>query len=262
MYFFRIISFIKYFFNAKNEHSIQAPFLFKLYTNVIKKKSLIENFKEIEQIRKEYLSNDKILTINDLGAFKGTGNPKYLPIKMIVSKSVSNFKKSSLQFRLIQEFKPKTIIELGTSLGVNTLYMSLASQKDASIYTLEGSRELVNSASTLFNKLKMNRINIIEGDFDSTFEPLLFSLNTTVDYLYIDGNHRYEPTLRYFNSAVNFINQNTVFVLDDIHWSKEMEAAWNDIILHQSVTVSVDLFDVGIIFFSKSLSKQNFVLRY
>ena len=69
-------------------------------------------------------------------------------------------------------------------------------------------------------------------------------------------------TLEYFNLCLKKIHNETVFVFDDIHWSEEMEEAWNEIKNHSKVRVSVDLFRMGLIFFRKELSYENYVIKF
>ncbi|MFZ9719521.1 MAG: class I SAM-dependent methyltransferase, partial [Chitinophagaceae bacterium] len=84
-----------------------------------------------------------------------------------------------------------------------------------------------------------------------------------LDFVFIDGNHAYAPTLRYFNAMLPFVHSGTVMILDDIHWSAEMEKAWQAISNHSAVTLSIDLFFVGILFFrEEQLHKQHFRIHF
>jgi predicted O-methyltransferase YrrM len=84
-----------------------------------------------------------------------------------------------------------------------------------------------------------------------------------VDLLFVDGNHRKEATLEYFNIFLEKATPQSIFIFDDIHWSKEMEEAWKLIQQHNSVTLTIDLFFLGMVFFSKDFKvKQHFPIRF
>ncbi|HFC01093.1 MAG TPA: class I SAM-dependent methyltransferase, partial [Phaeodactylibacter sp.] len=162
-------------------------------------------------------------------------------------------------FRLVNFYKPKTMLELGTSLGISTLYQASASL-NANFITLEGDPEIAKLARFHFEKFKIKNITLVEGQFDHTLLPALQRLKS-LDYIFIDGNHRMQPTLSYFEEALKFAHNESVFVFDDIHWSEEMEAAWEKIKAHPQVRISIDLFHMGIVFFRKEKrEKEHFVL--
>jgi predicted O-methyltransferase YrrM len=129
------------------------------------------------------------------------------------------------------------------------------------VNTLEGCPETAKMAQKVFDSQKLRNIQITVGNFDDTFEKVLKNLSS-LDFVFIDGNHQYEPTVRYFKQCLSYINENTVIIFDDVHWSEGMEKAWNEIKLHPEVSVSIDLFFVGMVFFKKAQVKEDFVLKY
>lgn len=253
----KIFSFLKYYLIAKNEHAIHAPFLYNLYCYL--KNDCLVDFNHIETIRNQLLSNDTIIDLDEIGKGSKVLHTKKRKISSIAKTSLSTQKYSILHHKLIQYFKPKTIVELGTSFGINTLYLANANP-DAVVYTFEGSKKIAEIAKNNF--IARKNITLIEGDFDVTLEKTLNHFAEKVDYVFIDGNHALEPTLHYFELILHFSNENTIFIFDDIHWSDEMEMAWKQIKMHTNVTLSVDLLYLGIVFVSKKLSKQHFVLKY
>lgn len=167
---------------------------------------------------------------------------------------------SRLLARLISRFQAQTIVELGTSLGLNALYMALANPA-AQLYTLEGSKRIASLAGKHFKTLGAQNIRIIEGNIDQTLEAVLANL-TKIDLLYMDANHRYEPTMRYFEQALPKLHQNSLVVLDDIHWSAGMNRAWQAIKTKPEVSLSLDLFEAGILFFNPDLPKADYMLKF
>ena len=139
------------------------------------------------------------------------------------------------------------MLEMGTSLGISTMYQASASL-NAKFISLEGDPKIANLAKYHLEEMKIKNVKVIEGQFDETMIGALNDLKK-LDYVFIDGNHRLEPTLKYFDNCLNFAHNETVFVFDDIHWSEEMETAWAKIKDHPRVTISIDLFHMGIVFY-------------
>ena len=131
----------------------------------------------------------------------------------------------------------------------------------AHIHTLEGSSQIANLAQTHFNQLEAHNIHLTRGNIDQTLEKVLTGL-PKVDLLYMDANHRYEPTLRYFEQSISKLHPKSLVVLDDIHWSAEMNRAWREIMTKKEVSLSLDLFEAGILFFDPALPKEHYILKY
>jgi predicted O-methyltransferase YrrM len=84
-----------------------------------------------------------------------------------------------------------------------------------------------------------------------------------LDLAFIDGNHRKQPTLQYFESLLMRSGKSTILIFDDVHWSAEMEAAWSEIMEHPAVTCTIDLFFIGLVFLNNDLKvKQHFAVRF
>lgn len=251
-----ILKYIRYYFVAQNENDIHSPFVFDLFTNIIKDTNPFYIYEEIEAIRSELLQSSKEIIVRDYG----TGSSHKRKIKNIAKHSVKSPKHAQLLFRLINHFQPETLLEFGTSLGISALYQA-AVNKNSKLITLEGCPQTAEIARQNFRKLNMNNIELVTGDFDDMLPEILKQINK-LDYVFFDGNHRKEPTISYFKQCLPFINNNTFFVFDDIHWSDDMERAWETIKEHPQVTGTLDLFFMGLVFFRKDLEKQHFVIWF
>jgi predicted O-methyltransferase YrrM len=256
-----IISFLKFLLKSKNEHSIHSPFVFDLYTRIIKNDTKESIFEDIEKLRKLQLVSKEVIEIQDFGAGSKISNNKYRPIKEIAKNAEKPAKFGRLLYRLISNFKPKTSIDLGTSLGITTLYQAKALESDSTIYTFEGCPETAKQAQNIFNAQNQQNIKLIIGNIDETLPELLQKIES-VDFVFFDANHRYEPTLRYFNICYSKANSKTLFIFDDIYWSKEMKQAWAEIKADKRVMLTIDLFFVGLVFFRTNQPKQDFILRF
>ena len=215
---------------------------------------------EIDDVRNELLKNSNKITVTDLGAGSKVFKSDKRKISDIVKYSAISKKYGELLFRLAVFQKPEMILEIGTSLGFGTMYLAKPNSK-AEIYTLEGCPATSEIAGKNLRKLQIENVKQIVGNFDNKLNAVLNNIET-LDFVYFDGNHKKSATLNYFNQCLPKIKNNTIFVFDDIHWSDDMEEAWNTIKSNPKVTLTVDLFFKGLVFFRKELSKQNFIVKF
>ena len=255
--------YIHYFLTATNGkgHGVHSPFVFDFIKNVLNDKKEFDCYHSIEKLRKELSEDRRIIEVEDLGAGSLAVPNRQKRISDITRSFVKPKKFAQLLFRIVQYYKPRCIIELGTSLGVTSAYLACANNT-AEVFTLEGSKNTATVAQDNFQKLGLNNIKLVQGNFDDTLPGLLSQIEK-VDLAFIDGNHRKVPTLRYFHKFLQSSNHHSIFIFDDIHWSAEMEEAWTEIRQHPSVTLTIDLFFIGLVFFKKDFkAKQHFTIRF
>lgn len=254
-----LFSYLKYILTSKTAHGIHSPFVFELYNEVINKKNRYYAFDKIEQLRQKLLISQKEIEVKDLG----TGKSGKRTIREIAERSAKNSKYGELLFRIGNYFKPDSVLELGTSLGIGTSYLASANLK-TKVLTIEGCPSIASEAEKNFGLLELKNIEIIVGDFNSVLPVVLSGIRHPASgtLVFFDGNHRKEPTLKYFNQCLELATNDSVFVFDDIHWSNEMEEAWKEIKQHPKVSVTMDLFFLGLVFFRKEQVKEHFVIRY
>lgn len=245
-------------------HGIHSPFVFEFITQVLNDERNFYCYKTIEKIREKLLIDETKLQIEDFGAGSHVLKTNQRVVKDIAKSSLKPKKYAQLLFRIMNQYYSNfniNIIELGTSFGVTSSYMASANQK-AKMYTFEGSKEIANIASKTFHQLEIKNIEIVQGNFQETLEKKLNEIST-VDVAFLDANHQKEATLHYFNLCLNKSNEETVLIFDDIHWSKGMEEAWQEIKAHPSVTLTIDLFFIGLVYFRKENKvKQHFNIRF
>jgi predicted O-methyltransferase YrrM len=258
----RFFEYLKFRFSAGNAHGLHSPFVFELYTRtILAEDDTFYCFEAIEHIRDLMLFSDKTLIVKDLGAGSKADNHPERKVSDIARHAQQPPRLAQLLFRLVNEFNPFTIFDLGTSLGITTLYLAAVDSR-AKVYTFEGSPEIAGLAQQNFNYLNANNIQLIEGNLDETLLPQTEKVSQ-IDFAFFDANHRYEPTLRYFDICLQKATPDSVFIFDDIYWSKSMQQAWQIIQNHPQVTLSIDLFYLGIIFFRKdNLEKEHFKLKF
>ena len=255
-----ITRYLKYIFTAKSKYSAQSPFLYEFITNVLNNNYHDANCKRIEQLRKKLCKSDQNIKITDFGAGSHINGSKNRKVKDVAKNSAKNSKFGKLLYRIIQYYKPKNIIELGTSLGISTLYLAKA-RENTKVYTFEGCLETAKIAENNFSKMQAKNIKLTLGEFQNTLQKKLEEI-CSIDLAFIDGNHQEHPTIFYFEECLKYSNNNTILIFDDIYWSKGMKNAWNHIKSHQKVTLTVDLFYIGLVFIKSELSKENYVIRF
>ena len=240
---------------------MHSPFVFRFIKNVLNKSTLPDaDLLEIESFRQSLLKDKSMVVVEDLGAGSRSTASKQRTISSIAASVVKPPKLSAVLFRLAKYYNPQVIVELGTSLGITTACFSRAVPQ-SDIFTVEGSASIANAAQINFKTLGCNNINSLQGNFDDVL-PSLLSTIKIVDLAYIDGNHRYEPTMRYFQWFLEKTNEHSILVFDDIHWSREMETAWEEIKMHPEVKYTIDVFFLGFVFFRKEFKiKQHFTVR-
>ena len=199
-------------------------------------------------------------------------NLRYIFAKKSIKNIAKNAEKSpkfgQLFFRLIQFFEFKSIFDLGTSLGITTAYLAFANTgltngltRNVEVKTFEGCPETAKIATENFEKLGIKNVEIIIGNLDETLAKKVAETEK-IDFVFFDANHRFEPTIKYFEICLTKAHEESLFVFDDIYWSAEMAAAWQEIKNHPKVSVTIDLFFVGLVFFRKKQPKQHFVLKF
>lgn len=259
---FSAIAYMRYLVNSGSRHSVHSPFVYTLVDKVFKDRSENKAFDVISKVRFKLLHKTQVIEITDFGA--GANQEDYSHrferVSTLARNSSVSSKYGRLLFRLVEYFRPQTIIELGTSLGISTLYLAMANPV-AKVYTIDGCSTRSEQATTSFNALKLSNIEQSIGRFDLVL-PDVVKQAGKVDFAFVDGNHTYVATMANFEILLSIAHNDTVFVFDDIHWSAEMQKAWIKIADHERVTVSIDLFRFGIVFLKKELSKQKFVIRF
>jgi predicted O-methyltransferase YrrM len=257
----KAFAYLSYLVRAESKHGVHSPFVFDLFTMVISNKEDYYSYGVVEDLRAELLADNSELSVTDLGAGSAVFKSNKRRISDIARHSLMPAKYGQLLFRLVNFFQPEIILELGSSLGVTTLYLALAN-KGASIVSIEGSDEIRARAKQNIEELNAGNVQLVQGDFAAVLNEVLPKLNR-LDFVLFDGNHRKFPTLAYFEKCLEFAHTDSVFVFDDIHWSDEMLEAWEIIKMHERVTLSIDLFFMGIVFFRvEQKEKEHFVLRF
>jgi len=256
---YQIKSFIQFLLKSTSKHGIHSPFIYQFTENCLERKLNLENtdFKLYKSYKFVLLKNDNILQITDFGSGSKYFKNNRRKICDIAKYAGISSVKAKLLIKIIDYFKPKSILELGTSLGISTLV--LCNHNKVKVATIEGCNNTLSTAKKQLGLLGLNSITYYNNQFENILPKI--TSNQKFDLIYFDGNHKKNATIKYFKQCLNCINNKTLFIFDDINLSKEMQDCWQEIIKHKLVTVSIDTFYYGILFFRTEQSKQHFLIR-
>lgn len=256
---FQIKAYFQFLWHSKNEHAVHSPFVFSLITKCLYDKKSKPEYVPLKAYRESLLKNNNTIVVTDFGAGSKVFKSNTRVISKIAQTAGISSRRAELLFRLVHYFQPETVLEIGTSLGLASAALSLGNGK-AKITTLEGCPATAKEAQKQFQKFNFKNIDSVVTEFSGYLKSTQ-SLTTNYQFIYFDGNHSKEATLAYFDYLLPTITNETVWIFDDIHWSAEMEAAWEIIKDHPKVTVTIDTFQWGLVFFRYEQEKEHFVIR-
>lgn len=252
-------SLLSFYFRAKSQAQLKQPFLKTFANEVVDDDRYYYAFNALQSFKASLLQKEEVIEVLDLGAGSRKNNSNRRKIKEIAKTSVSPDWQCQQLYYMIRHFSPNTILEMGTSLGISSLYMQAAAPK-AQLLTLEGSPAIAQRAIQHFQSFQANNIQLLEGEFGQTLPKAVQQLGQ-LDFAFLDGNHQKAPTLAYFEACLPYVHEDSVLVFDDIYWSKEMKAAWEELKARPEVSFSIDLFWAGLLFFKPlELGKKDWKL--
>ncbi|TNJ45785.1 class I SAM-dependent methyltransferase [Tamlana fucoidanivorans] len=254
---YQVKQYLKFLIASTNQHGVHSPFVFNLVTQCFYDKKSYTNYHLIEQYKNTLRNNKSTIKITDLGAGSQRMNQHERLICDMAKHAGTPLKRAKLLYRLVQYLQPKEILELGSSLGIATHAMALGNPK-AKITSIEGCPNTATFARLQLGNLNNSSVEIINQDF---YKAITKRSQNQYNLIFFDGNHQKEATLNYFKTLLPTVNNDTVFIFDDIHWSKEMTQAWDIIKKHPKVTVTIDTFFWGFVFFRKEQAKEHFTIR-
>jgi predicted O-methyltransferase YrrM len=252
---YQLKEYVRHFWVAKrNGHGVHSPFVYALCENVFYSQERFYDFDNLHKVRLKLLNDATLLEAENFGAGSRTFSSSRRKVSDIAARGISTPQQSELLYRLGNYIGVTTSIELGTSIGLNALY--LGSQNPmGKVFSIEGSSAFSDYAKTLARKERITNIQFLNGDFNDLLSDTIKRANGTT-LVYIDGDHTYEATINYFEMLLPLAKDQNVFVFDDIYWSDEMTKAWKEISAHPAVRLSIDTFYSGYLFFQKDMREK------
>jgi len=244
---------------AKTRHGLHSPFVYRLADKIIYDFNAKPVYNEIESLRKQLLNDNRMITVTDPGVRSSNNTDRKKKISDIAKNALKPPRLAQLLYRLTNDLQPDSIIELGTCLGITTLYLQKAAPK-AKVYTLESCAETAAAARDVFAKAHTEGVELITGNFDDTFPGVIGNLDK-LDLVYIDGDRQKEAAFKYFEWCLPKVHEGTLLIFDDIYRTEGMKEAWGMIKAHPRVTVTIDLFWIGLVYFKKGQAKEDFLIK-
>ncbi len=252
---YQITAYIKFLFSSTNQHGVHSPFIYNFVTKCLYDKTNYDDYSELKNYSHALLTNNNSIEITDFGSGSRVFKTNKRPIKQIAKISGTPLKRAKLFYRLSNYFQPKTTLEIGTSLGIATQALASGNPEN-NITSIEGCPNIAEQANRHLSKFK--NVNLLTGEFKNVIPTLN---EEKFDFIFFDGHHSKQATIEYFEMLLPKAHNDSIFVFDDIYWSKEMTEAWEYIKTHKSVTVTVDCFYLGFVFFRKEQVKEHFKIR-
>lgn len=256
---FQIKSYLKFLWHSKNEHAVHSPFVFHLITKCFYDKKPKPEYEVLKNYRKSLLENKNTIEVTDFGTGSKVFKSNTRQINKIAKTAGISPKRAELLFRITNYFQPTTILEIGTSLGLATSALALGNPK-TKIITLEGCPNTMAMAKNQLQLYNIKNVECITTEFNDYLQICNLQ-SATCNLIYFDGNHSKKATLEYFELLLPTITNDSVWIFDDIHWSPQMEEAWEIIKIHPKVNVTIDTFQWGLVFFRREQPKEHFVIR-
>lgn len=261
-------NYFSYVFRSLNGkgHGIHSPFVFDFVQNVLNDHREFYSFEKIEQLRKKLLRDGRLVQIRDFGAGSLVMPERQRPVKEIAKYSAVSPRFGKLLFRIAHYYRAGKMIELGTSLGISSAYLA-SSSENCRLWTIEGDPGIAEIAASNFKDFALTNIELVCGSFDEklpeTIDQLTENGKIGIELAFIDGNHRKDAVLKYFDHLMHNMSDSSVIILDDIHWSQGMKEAWMTIKKDERVLLTIDLFYFGLVFIRKEfIHKQDFVIYF
>lgn len=258
-----IQSYFKFLRKSTNEHGVHSPFVFNLVTKCFYDKTKYREYSILKNYRNSLLKNHNIIEVTDFGAGSKVFQSNKREISKIARTAGITVKRAELLFRIVKYFKPDSVLEIGTSLGLATSAIALGNES-AKIISLEGCPKTSKTAKLQFQEFGLKNIEPVVTEFDAFLniqQPTTDNRQPTYQLIYFDGNHQKQATLQYFDLLLPTATNDSVWIFDDIHWSLDMQQAWEIIKKNPKVTVTIDTFQWGLVFFRKEQQKEHFVIR-
>ncbi len=253
-------AYLKFLLKSQNQHGLHSPFVYALVTECFYDKSLYPTYKTLKSYRKALLNNDKIISVTDFGAGSRVFKSERRKVSAIAKHMGLPLKRAKFLFRLSVYLKCENVLELGTSLGMGTSALAL-SQHNKKVTTVEGCAHTSAVAGEYFKEFGLENICREIGEFSEIIDQIWKRDAPEYDLIYFDGHHTQKAILEYFEKLLPTAHNDSIFVFDDIHWSRDMEEAWEIIKRNPEVRVTVDTFNLGLVFFRREQAKQHFSIR-
>lgn len=254
---FSALKYLENQFFGKSANQIHSPFVFDFFNEVLRFPYSYYCFETIENERQALFQISHRIQYQNLGSGR---NSISIKISDLAVSSLMSPIEAQILFRLARWLKAKNIMELGGSLGITTAYLAMAN--GSKVYSFEGIPEIAEIAKKTWKNLKIKTIEQVPGKIEDSLPQFLINFDSKIDLAIIDANHQFQATINNFEQVLPHLSNSSCLVFHDIYWSREMANAWEQINKRPEVSLSIDIYKMGIVFFRKESTKQHFTIRW
>lgn len=258
----RILEYIRHLFHRRHRrgHGIHSPYVFEFVNKVLFNGAKYVVADGLTAKHRELKSDLRKIPVTDIGAGSTADKSRERTVASFVRHSSLSEKYGGLLYRIAHWFKPDMMLELGTGLGISTLYLASGSS-GTPLHSIEGNKYRVVFARELMDDFDLQSVHIHTGDMSECLDAIIPSISGKL-LAFVDGNHRYEPTMVYMKKLLGACEGEALIIMDDIYWSKEMTRAWKELLLWPEVRISIDLYYMGILMLRKDLHKAHYKIKF
>lgn len=231
-------------------YGVHSPFSYHLIKNVIQEKNPYYCYEKLENLR-EKLSNDK----EEIQFFD-------IQTQTFAAKQIRNLLRDSvsahygqLLFRLANHAKPQTIIHFGASLGLTTGYLASVGST-IPCTAVETCPNTAIAAKKTIEACDFSNVSIYTANNEDEIQKIIQNF-PVVDFVFVDKNFK-NKIKNIFYTLLPKITDKSIFVFADINRNNETRNTWEEITKNEKVHISIDLINMGIVYFSPEFQKQHY----
>lgn len=234
-------------------YGVHSPFVYALITKVIEEQHPYYCYQDIDKLRKQYLFRTDAVTYPDR---RGSNRQHRVPIGRLLKREAITARKGMLLFRLANYYKPVHLLQIGSSYDFSAVYLS-AYAKGLSFHVLEAVSAFVPVSREMYGKAAFNPITLHTGDYETTLPGVLKDLRS-VDLVFFNTCHEQNDPVRLFRECIKQASPQAIFIFNEIKSNRLMRACWQEVCASSGVTVTVDLYTIGIAFCDPKLHKRTY----
>lgn len=245
---------------AKTRHGTHSPFVYKLTDEVIYDFSAKKIDDSVEQQRKKLFDDDSSLILTENNECLGQLKLQQTTVKRLAKKLTNKKEVDRLIYRLVANRQPAVSLQIGTGLGVSAAYFSMANSRNP-VKIIECEPEFSTVAQRIFSNLGIDNVELRTGNLQQLLHHTLLN-STKLDIVYFNKFKDGETLFNLFGLCLAKADENSMFIIKGIYSDPSTKTMWAKIKELPEVTVTVDLFWIGLVYFKKDQAEEHFKIKF
>ncbi|MDD2435944.1 MAG: SAM-dependent methyltransferase [Massilibacteroides sp.] len=218
-------------------HGVHSPFVFNFITKVIDERAAYYCLKDIELTRKKFFYENEPF-------HKWEIRPKY----------------GALLMRISNYLKPQNLLLIGSDLSFSALYSSSYASTTRCV-VLEEKTEIAAFSRSVIEKHRAKNILLKEGVYQKTVSEVLEHTDK-LDFVYFGYPNDSALDIPVFECILPHLHEHSVLILRGIRKTKDRKEFWNRLCARPEVSVTIDVYELGIAFFNHKIHKKNYIVSF